>query len=86
MASLARKDAILIVEDDRKTSDLLALYFAREGFDTVTAHSGKDALRLASQHNPMLLILDVMLPDIDGWEICRRVRMTSAVPILFSRR
>lgn len=73
---------ILIVEDDRKTSALLAIYLGREGFNTLAAYRGRDALELATQHNPLLMILDVMLPDLDGWDICRRLRKSSAVPIL----
>lgn len=82
MTSAAPSEPILIVEDDKRTSDLLAHYFAREGFATVAAFNGTDALRLATLHNPLLLILDVMLPDMDGWDVCRRLRTTSAVPIL----
>jgi len=74
---------ILVVEDDRKTSELLTLYLQREGFDTVAAYAGHQALNLAARCNPLLTILDVMLPDVDGWEICRRLRGRSDVPILF---
>ena len=73
---------ILVVEDDRKTSELLTIYLEREGFDTVAAYAGRQALDLALRCNPILTILDVMLPDLDGWEICRRLRRSSAVPIL----
>ncbi|MGH7765860.1 MAG: response regulator [Candidatus Binatia bacterium] len=81
----AKKNArpILIVEDDRKTASLVALYLEREGFKTVSAHDGKQALSLARQHNPIFVILDLMLPGVDGWEICRELRRSSEVPILF---
>lgn len=73
---------ILIVEDDRKTSELLAIHLENQGFNTVAAYCGHHALDLASQWQPVLTILDVMLPDLDGWEVCRRLRRASAVPIL----
>lgn len=73
---------VLIVEDDRKTADLLAVYLTREGFRTSTAYSGKDALDLAAQNDPLFVILDVMLPDLEGWEVCRQMRKSSAVPIM----
>ena len=76
------KEPILIVEDDRKTSQLLSVYFEREGYSTVAAYTGRQALDLAAQHNPIFTILDVMLPDLDGWEICHRLRSVSSVPIL----
>ena len=73
---------ILIVEDDRNTAALVAAYLEREGFATRAAHDGEQALELARRHPPLLVILDVMLPRVDGWEICRRLRASSDVPIL----
>ena len=73
---------ILIVEDDKKTASLVALYLEREGFETVTAYDGRQALELAQRHNPIFVILDLMLPLIDGWEVCRQLRQSSDVPIL----
>ncbi|MEP6655765.1 MAG: response regulator transcription factor [Betaproteobacteria bacterium] len=72
----------MIVEDDPKTSELLAIHLENQGFHTVAAYGGHQALDLASQWQPILTILDVMLPDLDGWEVCRRLRNASAVPIL----
>jgi DNA-binding response OmpR family regulator len=73
---------ILIVEDDRKTASLVAMYLEREGFQTVIAHDGNKALELARMHRPMFVILDLMLPLLDGWEVCRQLRHDSDVPIL----
>jgi DNA-binding response OmpR family regulator len=73
---------ILIVEDDKKTASLVALYLEREGFQTVIADDGQQALELAQRHNPIFVILDLMLPLIDGWEVCRQLRQSSDVPIL----
>lgn len=73
---------ILIAEDDRNTSSLLAAYLNNEGFQTVAAYDGRQALDKARQCKPMLIVLDLMLPLVDGWEICRAVRQHSDVPIL----
>jgi DNA-binding response OmpR family regulator len=75
-------DKILVVEDDRKTASLIKLYLEREGFQTVLAYDGRQALELAEQHRPIFVILDLMLPSLDGWEVCRRLRQSSDVPIL----
>lgn len=80
MANL--KDPILIVEDDPNTSTLVETYLQREGFSTITALDGEQALALARRHNPGFVILDVMLPKVDGWEICRQLRKISDVPII----
>jgi len=73
---------ILIVEDDKKTASLVALYLEREGFQTVIAYDGQQALELAQLDKPIFVILDLMLPSIDGWEVCRQLRKSSDVPIL----
>ncbi len=73
---------ILIIEDDRNTAALIATYLEREGFTTKTVHDGAEALARARQQTPGFVILDVMLPQVDGWEICRELRKLSDVPIL----
>ena len=73
---------ILIIEDDHNTAALIATYLEREGFATQTVHGGAQALALARQKTPGFVILDVMLPQVDGWEICRELRKLSEVPIL----
>jgi DNA-binding response OmpR family regulator len=78
----AMPDKILIVEDDRKTVSLIKLYLERVGFQTVIAYDGRQALELAKQYRPIFVILDLMLPVVDGWEVCRRLRQSSDVPIL----
>ena len=75
-------DKILIVEDDKKTASLIKLYLEREGFQTVVAFDGQQALELAEQYRPIFVILDLMLPRLDGWEVCRRLRQSFDVPIL----
>jgi DNA-binding response OmpR family regulator len=73
---------IIIAEDDHKTAALVAQYLQREGFNTLSAHDGRQALNLARGKNPILVILDLMLPVMDGWEVCRELRRNSNVPIL----
>jgi DNA-binding response OmpR family regulator len=73
---------ILIVEDDRNTAALVATYLEREGFLTVLVHDGGQALQTAGECSPVAVILDVMLPNLDGWEICRAIRKASDVPVL----
>ena len=76
------KRPILIAEDDCRTTSLLSTYLEREGFSTITARDGREALELARRHDPVFVILDLMLPHVDGWEVCREVRRSSDVPIL----
>jgi DNA-binding response OmpR family regulator len=75
---------ILIADDDPLTLEALAACIADEGFQTLSAADGMQAIELWREHRPQLLCLDIMMPEIDGFEVCRRVRATdSAVPILF---
>lgn len=73
---------ILIVEDDRKISTLIGVYLKREGFKPVFAFDGATALAVVDEHSPELMILDLMLPAVDGWQICRKLRESSDLPIL----
>jgi DNA-binding response OmpR family regulator len=73
---------VLIAEDDPKTGVLIATYLERDGFRTRTSHDGREALALARREAPLLVILDLMLPGADGWEVCQTLRQTSDVPIL----
>ncbi len=74
--------SVLIIEDDRNTAALVALYLKRDGFQPLTAEDGEDGLELALKHRPVLVILDLMLPSMDGWEVCRRLRRHSEVPVI----
>jgi DNA-binding response OmpR family regulator len=73
---------ILIVEDDPNTANLVTLYLEREGFKVFSADNGERGLRMARQHHPHLVILDLMLPKVDGWEVCRQLRQHSQVPVI----
>src|SRR2546427_7192464 len=73
---------VLVVEDDPKIVNLLGLYLKREGFNVASAADGREALDAATRIRPSLIILDLMLPHMDGVEVCRRLRAASDVPIL----
>src|SRR5256885_10221249 len=74
--------SILVVEDEASIASFVSLYLKNAGYDVTTAASGTEALAAAEREQPSLIVLDLMLPDIDGIEICRRIRQKSDVPIL----
>jgi len=73
---------VLIVDDDVKTVELVKLYLKKDGYKVLTAYDGAEALRLAREGHPDLIVLDLMLPDIDGLEVCRTLRSESDVSII----
>ena len=77
-----RKKKVLIVDDDTNICELLRLYIDKDGFDTAIANTGTQALKLFEQEKPDLIMLDIMLPELDGWQVCREIRKTSQVPII----
>ncbi len=79
---MAEKQKILIVDDDASISELISLYLEKEMFDTRCAADGEEALQLFPEYQPNLVILDLMLPGIDGYEVCRRLRASSQVPVI----
>jgi two-component system alkaline phosphatase synthesis response regulator PhoP len=81
MASMANK-TVLIVDDDVKTVELVKLYLNRDGYKVLTAFDGPGALQVYRQSRPDLLVLDLMLPGMDGLEVCRTLRSESDVPII----
>lgn len=74
--------SVLMVDDDWKLRNLLRIYLSGEGFETEEAADGHEALQKAGRHAYDLIILDVMMPRMDGWEVCRSIRKTQSVPIL----
>ncbi len=82
MNSTDDKGCILIVEDDKKTADLVRIYIEREGFKVLVGHDGRQALEFARKQSIQLIILDLMLPKLDGWEVCRELRRDSNIPII----
>lgn len=73
---------VLLVEDERRLREIVSDYFRNEGFEVIEAEDGKKALELFAEHEIDLIMLDIMLPEIDGWSVCRRIRKESAVPII----
>jgi DNA-binding response OmpR family regulator len=73
---------ILVVDDDRKTVELIHLYLANEGYQVLHAYDGQTALRLAGKEKPDLIVLDLMLPQIDGLDICDRLCQETDIPII----
>lgn len=76
------KETILVVDDEKSIVELVRLYLERESFTVESASDGQEALRLAASLQPALIVLDLMLPLVDGWEVCRHLRATSSVPII----
>jgi two-component system response regulator ResD len=76
------KGDVLIVDDEPGIVRLISMYLEREGFRTISARTGAEALATIRRAVPALVILDIMLPDIDGWEVCREIRSSSDVPIV----
>lgn len=73
---------VLVIEDDPNTANLVVLYLEKEGIKALQANDGAKGLALAKRHNPDLVVLDIMLPKMDGWEVCRRLRKISEVPVI----
>ena len=73
---------VLVVDDEESVRELIQLYLTKEGFEVVSAREGREALRLNAERHPDLIILDLMLPGLDGWEVCRQLRGISRVPII----
>jgi len=81
-------ETILIIEDDPMQADVVRLLLEQDGFTAVTAFDGSEGLRRLYETQPDLVILDLLLPEMDGWEVCRRIRELSTVPVIImtSRR
>ncbi len=79
---MAVKQKILIVDDDANIAELISLYLTKECFETMMVEDGEEAIRAFEEFQPNLILLDLMLPGIDGYEVCRTVRKTSSVPII----
>ncbi len=79
---MANKQRIMIVDDDNNIAELISLYLIKECFDTFIANDGEEAIANFKTYDPNLVLLDLMLPGIDGYEVCREIRKTSSVPII----
>jgi len=76
------RERIMIVDDDKNICELLRLYLEKEGFETVIANDGEQALSLFKPEEISIVLLDIMMPRVDGWETCRRIRAQSDVPVI----
>ena len=73
---------ILVVDDDRHIAELISLYLRKEGFDTMEAYNGREAVEIFPVYAPFLVLLDLMLPGMDGYQVCEEIRRVSSVPII----
>jgi two-component system, OmpR family, response regulator len=78
-----QKGTVVVVDDEPNIADLVDLYLAREGFRVLKTGTGEAGLRAVKDHRPRLVVLDVGLPDVDGLEVCKRLRATSRIPVIF---
>ncbi|HKA93654.1 MAG TPA: response regulator transcription factor [Acidimicrobiia bacterium] len=78
-----QKGTIVVVDDEPNIADLVDLYLAREGFRVLKTGTGEGGLQAVRDHRPRLVVLDVGLPDVDGLEVCKRLRTTSQIPVIF---
>jgi two-component system KDP operon response regulator KdpE len=79
---MAQLTKLLVIDDDPAITDMLELVLPPEGFEVISANSGPEGLTAAKNFNPDIIILDLMMPDVDGWHVCRKIRSFSNVPIL----
>ena len=75
-------NTVLTIDDDLAITDLLSTILRANGFDVLIANSGGEGVRLTQEKSPRVVILDLMMPDMDGWQVCKAVRAFSSVPIL----
>ena len=76
------KQKILIVDDDKHIAELISLYMMKDGYETEEAYDGREAVKMAESFQPDLILLDLMLPGLDGYQVCTEIRKTSRVPII----
>ena len=76
-------EKILVIDDQEDTVQLIGMLLERKGFDVIKAYRAEEGLRNAYRYQPDLVLLDIMMPDMDGWEVCKRLREMSDVPIIF---
>lgn len=76
-------EKILVIDDEEATVHLIGMLLEKRGFETIKAYRAEEGLRKAYRHQPDLVLLDIMMPDMDGWEICKRLREMSDVPVIF---
>lgn len=75
-------EKIMVVDDDKNICELLRLYLEKEGYAVILCHDGQEAVAKFNALNPNMILLDVMIPSLDGWQVCREIRKKSNVPII----
>jgi|SRR5688572_5316349 DNA-binding response OmpR family regulator len=73
---------ILVIDDDMAITELMSMLLKTHGFDVITSNSGAEGIQLAETHKPHAILLDLMMPDVDGWQVCKSIRAFSNIPIL----
>ena len=73
---------ILVIDDDVAITELMSMLLKTFGFEVLTTNIGEEGIRIAREANPNVILLDLMMPDLDGWQVCKEIRKTSTVPIL----
>jgi DNA-binding response OmpR family regulator len=73
---------VLTVDDDNAITELLAMLLRTHGYEVLTANNGEEAVKFVKENNPHIVVLDLMMPGMDGWQVCKRVRAFSNVPIV----
>ncbi len=76
-------EKILVIDDEENNVELISILLERRGYEPIPGYSAEEGLRLAYRNQPDLVLLDIMMPDMDGWEVCKRLREMSDVPIIF---
>jgi DNA-binding response OmpR family regulator len=79
---MVNKTKVLIIDDDINICELIKLYLEKEGYEIMTAYNGIKAIEAFKEHTPSIVILDIMLPGVDGWQVCREIRKVSSIPII----
>ncbi|MBI2759556.1 MAG: response regulator [Chloroflexi bacterium] len=75
-------NTLLTIDDDNAITELLAIILRSHGFDVLVANDGEDGIRIIKEKSPQLVILDLMMPNMDGWQVCKAVRNFSSIPIM----
>ena len=75
-------EKIMVVDDDKNICELLRLYLEKEGYSVILCHDGQEAIAKFNALTPDMILLDIMLPSLDGWQVCREIRKKSNVPII----
>jgi len=79
---MTKSATILVIDDDIAITELMSMLLKTFGFDVIATNIGAEGVRIAKESQPSVILLDLMMPDMDGWQVCKAIRQTSNVPIL----